>query len=1807
MKNVGKMGDEIDFDALKPKERAKLWKSVIKEVKNKDVEEKLKAIAKVVNEPRYLLEGGAVVAFIESYTNKKKMLDYTKAALPFLIEYLETADRVPQSVSPARAAVDALIRLSPTDNLASMANLVALICYTEPVKKPKKGQPVVINTEMEDFLKFHSVKALAAFANDILVPGTSDSDIATKTAFAAIPEFMTSLSTALAHFMGRLEKSEEEPAEGEEPISDEAKVDLVTEGVNILLCIAATIEFSAESMQICLESGTLTHTVALMAKPAFSLASLQVIRRVCSDEAGLQEVGAMDTVTALIDCLTVATESVIAGEADENLRSHVCCVAELQHILTSLASRRGDDALSTETISTIVEKVCSCVQLPHVCATMRDNSIARPVVVVSTLCDTTGILFSALSSVSDEARTAVATAGGCKQLVSLLLASSEICGWVTGEVEEDTKEANAAARARCLELRRSLERALLLIVSTGAEQRSGRRWTSCNRYATVGSLFVTDDGSEDATSSVPIQDLAGALTSEDDDLAGRCLRLVTAMTLGSDDPLGFATAQGFGADEVNSIGAFVSTLAPKVLASRTPVPSPSTEEREDSEAEAAAERGEAAADSATEGEPQTEALEPTTMNDTPPLVDLLLANEEEVFCLSLSLLEVLLKVSSDAVTAFTDNERFLALRPLLFTCGPTVSAPDAEEVGILGYDPRDHSWVPTAGEDTSSTYVLRALVMDVMAIVVGAACTYRTFDGDVPAPAGQPLPACTSPCEEAAICAAKIITDAAVAILHCETNLSVSSNGDGAVYLVPKGSDRVVDASVVDAALGFITNTGSGSVACLNAALEGLAGTTFVDEAEYSPAATASGPLVDLLRGVASSVVLEEGEESKTILGARDWTSATLFDEVFSDGDLKGAFAPGRLLDSPALWPYITLCSGVVGVLQKPAMGSQSTKLAAKTLTFLCKDALFEDYIQPAVYDVCGAVSLALGALPLLISNAGRFGQLNGDEETLDFCTYLTMRGKSREAQWPPIAGGDEAAAPAASNPGELPFAPDGTHADPNHGPYVDGWSKLLQVSTDNLHCHTMALGPLSATVINYFTDLSSSLINCGANANETDGAGVTALMYALALGESSTVSALIAAGADRNALDANGTPTMRYAISTVPKDVLCNVTATHVDAPSSDVCDLHSSAPLLGTLLESGIDVDETDRGGNGIMLFILGMGSLPLCIGGYSLNIRNSAYSPEQEAAERLSLVEMLISAGCNANIGNKNGMVPAHKAAAHGDVDVLHLLISSGAHPNIQDSMGFTPLHYVCAACPEGAIATVNALLASGVDRAMERAVYSDNRQGKSSSDKYTLDLETALSALDVGSDVSDVQKIRLSKEDLLASKTHAGLNALQLCCISHRLPPNDNIDTLVSGQRDERLALLKALMVHTGRTMTPVYANVGDDGMTVAHAATILLEGVSPSVPCNPKSRVGPRYGSVELEFLSILWELEVGVLGACATPVPTRGLVSDWTALHGAISGGNSELFQTLLLKGLSVEEGSYAAFLATVPNLDASVADLVVQECSNSDNYADMLNKSTALALAVRCENATAVAALLKSPKVDVNAVDSSTGATPFSEACDLYGADSPVVAAFSEVMDKVDLLIEDSNGITCIDRATKTRDISLLSLFLAKRENDVIERLIRLPGEGQPSLLEACELETIRLLNKMGVSEPLSPKAGGEGEAEAAESIAANEVTDVEVTGEEEAPTAPVAEEPSAPTAEDEDAAAALEALLAVVLPVLNRKNIIGADSHAHATFATDVSYRAFCEAAHAALKKEEAEAEAVSPFEIEQNEITSAPETAE
>jgi hypothetical protein len=196
--------ETVDLDSLNPKQLAKQYKSMVKEVKSKDLDVKLAAIRKVMDEPRYMFDGGAIIPFLESLAPKKKGLEYTTAGAELLVEFLENAAGKVNATN-ARGGLcgvgtcDSVLRHAPPEaSLKALSSLGALLSYTEVVKPPKKGQPPVkVDFTVQNGLRRSGAHALSLLASDMLTAGAGASELCV--AFGAVPQLPEAFVCALAY------------------------------------------------------------------------------------------------------------------------------------------------------------------------------------------------------------------------------------------------------------------------------------------------------------------------------------------------------------------------------------------------------------------------------------------------------------------------------------------------------------------------------------------------------------------------------------------------------------------------------------------------------------------------------------------------------------------------------------------------------------------------------------------------------------------------------------------------------------------------------------------------------------------------------------------------------------------------------------------------------------------------------------------------------------------------------------------------------------------------------------------------------------------------------------------------------------------------------------------------------------------------------------------------------------------------------------------------------------------------------------------------------------------------------------------------------------------------------------------------------------------------------------------------------------------------------------------------------------------------------------------------------------------------
>lgn len=178
--------------------------------------------------------------------------------------------------------------------------------------------------------------------------------------------------------------------------------------------------------------------------------------------------------------------------------------------------------------------------------------------------------------------------------------------------------------------------------------------------------------------------------------------------------------------------------------------------------------------------------------------------------------------------------------------------------------------------------------------------------------------------------------------------------------------------------------------------------------------------------------------------------------------------------------------------------------------------------------------------------------------------------------------------------------------------------------------------------------DLARALLKRGAEVNETDRNGRTALFVAAASGNLGLVTLLLDAGADPRWQD----------------DL--DVTPMHVAAaPRARVL-------VIEALLKRGAPADAADYAGETPLIAALGTGAP---------GARKPAGSPPVDT-DRTAAVKALLRAGARADAADARGLTPLHFAADRGYREIASLLLERGAALDAQDRAGRTPLMLAAA---------------------------------------------------------------------------------------------------------------------------------------------------------------------------------------------------------------------------------------------------------------------------------------------------------------------------------------------------------------------------------------------------------------------------------------------------------------------------------------------------------------------------------------------
>jgi Ankyrin repeat len=725
--------------------------------------------------------------------------------------------------------------------------------------------------------------------------------------------------------------------------------------------------------------------------------------------------------------------------------------------------------------------------------------------------------------------------------------------------------------------------------------------------------------------------------------------------------------------------------------------------------------------------------------------DSLQLSETEALYLALLILEKILRLSSSNVNIFATRDRLGSLASLLYRCGAIGGSEEnfsatsnTSECIISLADPRNHNWYPSEDDVLVDKVLLRPLIFYIVGIIASSEEKYRSYEGTGPVDPGPcgPLVASSSPCREAALSAAKLCGDAAVSVLLVNAKYSLQqagAQGQGSFHIVAQAKsskDSSLQLAVQDGALrSLLAMIRSGAI-FLYAVLESVAEAGFYAK-ESKPNNNKYSAMTGLrhfLGGIPGYAVLQETDEATYLLLDElqsslslktVWARALLFDQLFTGSTF--CTTAQTVLTNPAMWPYISICTALMGVISSVDSAYSTVMSATEAIMKLCRVDHLADFSQPVVADSFCAFFLGLGGATALSGSMGRFGTfrsaLNTTEESMElhdlglaFLKFLVGRGREREVYWlskmpavssTPLDPKSQKAATAAKDSkakekekimkdqkkGKSPvkaeevsvvedvawnLETDGTHPDPNHGPTRAFWKDLLEGQFDELHTLSERSNLLLVTLQGGLSGLVCDLVEEGAGVHIADMYGVTPLMYALLLGDEQSAAALISAGADVDAIDAFGNPVITSAChSASPADIDAALFGPVAMAGDKQSVSILGSCQMLPLLLAAGADTHVCSSSGNSPILSAMGLGSVTLSIGGYQVTVGSSSYSTSYSKSTTRSDVESLLSHGALVNACNHNGVVPLHIAAARGHRELIDLFKHYGVFANAEDS--------------------------------------------------------------------------------------------------------------------------------------------------------------------------------------------------------------------------------------------------------------------------------------------------------------------------------------------------------------------------------------------------------------------------------------------------------------------------------------------------------------------------------------------------------
>jgi ankyrin repeat protein len=1164
-----------------------------------------------------------------------------------------------------------------------------------------------------------------------------------------------------------------------------------------------------------------------------------------------------------------------------------------------------------------------------------------------------------------------------------------------------------------------------------------------------------------------------------------------------------------------------------------------------------------------------------TVSDEIQVVETICPSDGDTCYDAIILVSFLLDVSQDNVPLFVgnvydSNNRLNLIGKLLSASGPTVHHSKNSEYKVPRYNMLTLDWFLKDLSLLQASTSMKNLRPNLLAVAKRICLTSATKEwSSATAPGIAPTVTITlgSPCEDFAVSSCIELVDISCQILLIGSSYQVNRNNELVLVHSAEEEFTALENDMLVALLEFFEAVGILGVTGICASLESIAKgfkQNINTEQEFSIMV-----LGDFARTKVSPELESVLSESFT------WNRPKTFQFITQGCESQTSpLNMDNLCKNKSFWPFVILSSALMSKMIDPALSPENLFSTIKTMTLFTSTKEFESNNQPLVFDSMAASFIGLGGSIAVASLCGSFGIFRIDEEkrihTMLYLKYLLQRGSSREQFWmkwfedhKEVVEYDARGKPKPAKKKDKPVLsmtltsgtkkkesskkttavslmedivfqvePEGdVQLDPNHGPTATFWTRLLNTVAPDSYTHSGGTTLLNALIVGDMTsteikgnnseseELSVSnnileeLFNLGVDVNIKDeDNGMTALMYALLLGNESVVKRLVedaSVSADFNAIDKRGNPLLKFAFTSLSIDQICSIFGSgflpnRQDDSSDNI--VVGNRNMLKYFQSTNADVNVSDDNhGNYPLHWSLGLCETQIIIGGYQLIIQGNdyvdsgSYGPIDEDIFRESL-HILDRLGANVNVCNKAGISPLHLLCAKGDLELMKQAISSmGAYPNITNNQhDYLPIHFLALCSPATSIDCYDYLSEVSRNLPIEYAEFEDARKIQSKDERFNHDMRGIVDTI-IQSTVSppSLVKRRYSWDELLLKQTVNKENILQLVMAGHHytketMPSIHQRNILMDKNCRMAFALHLLQKLHGSSTVLSLLQGRDVFDTTILHCSTVLFDGITPKsqhlTQKELRAKRVKKYESIEKHIIDLIYStlaassdpsLRDTILVKSTRPFVDKYLPSDgWTILHGVISGNNHE-YAEYLIENIHVPlyTDAYLHFIASFGGCSRYTAKFFVNSYTKSSsphslvaiNGIDMVNDTRPVHLAVKNRNLVVLEEILKSVKLNINLRDELSGCTAFHLACAL--GDLDVVDVFKIVIDKVDFLLEDVHGNTCIEVALAQNNLFIVERLLAWRRNDVIERLIGKRSHRDHSLLYELELENIQLI----------------------------------------------------------------------------------------------------------------------------------------